>query len=96
VAAIGYGLEVIAGYLRRYVSERSLVVVLGDHRPFSGITGTGKPESVPIHVLCRDPGVLAPFLRRGYESGFVPRQPLPHAGLETFLPGLLRDFSSSR
>jgi len=94
-AAMEYQLEVVSEYAARFLAgRRALLVVVGDHQPYSGITGQGKPRSVPIHVLSREPAVLEPFLRRGYTPGLVPRQGLPHAGLESFLPALLEDFSS--
>ncbi len=94
-AAMEYQLDVASDYAVRFLADRrALIVMVGDHQPYSGITGKGKPRSVPIHVLCRDAAVLEPFLRRGYTLGFLPAQPLPHAGLETLLPNLLEDFTT--
>ncbi|OHE68562.1 MAG: hypothetical protein A2413_12485 [Treponema sp. RIFOXYC1_FULL_61_9] len=94
-AAMEYQLDVVSDYAARFLAERkALIIVVGDHQPYSGITGKGKPTSVPIHALSRDPGMLKPFLARGYTAGWVPRQPPPHAGLDTFLPGFLEDFTS--
>jgi hypothetical protein len=94
-AAMEYQLDVVSDYAVRFLAERrALIVIVGDHQPFSGITGQGKPRSVPIHVLSRDAEVLEPFLERGYTPGLRPRQLLPHAGLETFLPNLLKDFTT--
>jgi hypothetical protein len=93
-AAMEYQLEVASEYAVRFLSaRRALIVVVGDHQPYSGITGQGKTHSVPIHVWSREPWLLEPFLRRGYTPGLVPRQSPPHAGLESFWPGLLQDFS---
>jgi len=94
-AAMEYQLTVVSEYLARFLAARRvLAVVVGDHQPYSGITGRGKPRSVPIHLLSREPALLEPFLDRGYTPGWVPRQPPPHAGMEGFLPALLEDFSS--
>jgi hypothetical protein len=97
VAAMRYELNLITEYVTRFLpdDDRALVVVLGDHQPYSGVTGKGKPWSVPIHVVSRDPQVLEPFRRRGYTPGWIPRQSPPHPGMETFLPGFLEDFSSA-
>ena len=93
-AAMEYQLEVAAEYAVRFLAaRRALIVVVGDHQPYSGITGQGKARSVPIHVWSREPRLLEPFLRRGYTSGLVPRQDPPHAGLESFWPAFLQDFS---
>jgi hypothetical protein len=95
-AAMQYQLEVASEYAVRFLAaRRALVVVVGDHQPYSGITGQGKPRSVPIHVWSREPQLLEPFLRRGYTPGMVPRQRPPHAGLESFWPAFLEDFSAA-
>jgi hypothetical protein len=93
VASMEYQLTVVSEYLARFLTDRSLIVVVGDHQPYSGITGQGRLRSVPIHVLSRDASVLEPFLARGYTAGLVARQPPPHEGMESFLPHLLADFS---
>jgi hypothetical protein len=90
-----YQLDVVSDYAARFLADRKpLVIVVGDHQPFSGITGKGKLRSVPIHILCTDPEVLEPFKARGYTPGWIPRQDPPHPGLDTFYPGLLEDFTS--
>ena len=95
LAAMEYQLDVVSDYVSRFiVDRRPLVIILGDHQPFSGITGKGKLRSVPIHVLCPDPKVLEPFRNRGYTPGWIPRQAPPHPGLDTVYPGLLEDFTS--
>jgi hypothetical protein len=94
-AAMEYQLDVVSDYAARFLAgRRALIIVVGDHQPYSGITGKGKGRSVPIHALSREAALLRPFLRRGYTAGWIPRQGLPHAGMQTFLPGLLEDFSS--
>jgi hypothetical protein len=97
VAAMRYELRLISEYLTRLLppEDRSLIVILGDHQPFSGITGKGKLWSVPVHILSRERSVLQPFRSRGYTPGWIPRQPLPHPGMESFLPAFLEDFSSA-
>jgi hypothetical protein len=93
-AAMEYQLEVASDYAVRFLAaRRALIVVVGDHQPYSGITGRGKTRSVPIHIWSREPELLAPFLRRGYTPGLVPRQSPPHGGLESFWPAFLEDFS---
>ncbi|HUV08742.1 MAG TPA: hypothetical protein VMX75_13490, partial [Spirochaetia bacterium] len=87
--------DVLGGYLQSFVRDDSLIIILGDHQPFAGITGRNKCWSVPIHVISRNRTLLEPFVRRGYTWGMVPRQDPPHPGMERFLPGLLEDFSTS-
>ena len=95
VAAMTYELKLIREYLGNFVEGEALIIVVGDHQPFSGITGKNKPWSVPLHVISRRKDFLTPFFDRGYSEGLIPNQNLPHAGLETFLPTLLESFSSA-
>jgi hypothetical protein len=94
VAAMAYELELLREYLGNFVEGDALAIIVGDHQPYSGITGKDKPRSVPLHVISRRTDFLTPFLERGYTEGLIPRQELPHAGLETFLPSLLENFGS--
>ena len=94
VAAMAYELKLIREYLSNFVEGEALIIVVGDHQPYSGITGKNKPRSVPLHVISRRSDFVTPFVDRGYSEGLIPRQELPHAGLETFLPSLLESFSS--
>ena len=95
VAAMAYELRLLREYLINFVEGDALVIIVGDHQPYSGITGKNKPRSVPLHVISRRADFLKPFLDRGYTEGLIPRQELPHAGLETFLPSLLENFGSA-
>jgi hypothetical protein len=83
------------GYLTNFIKDDSLVIFVGDHQPHQQVTGpTNLTWSVPIHVMSRNPALIAPFLRRGYTPGMIPEQPLPHVGMERFMEEFLADFSS--
>jgi hypothetical protein len=56
------------------------------------VGGELKDWTVPIHVLSRDPEIIAPFLAAGYIDGIVPRQKPPNPGMETFLSSFLAAF----
>ncbi|UCF97355.1 MAG: sulfatase-like hydrolase/transferase [Spirochaetaceae bacterium] len=95
VASMAYEMKLIREYLSNFVDGEALIIVLGDHQPYSGITGKNKPWSVPFHLISRNPDFLESFLDRGYTKGLIPTQKPPHPGLETFLPMLLESFSST-
>jgi hypothetical protein len=94
VTAIIYEFKVISDFIRRYLDQNALIIILGDHQPNVQITGENQPWSVPIHVISRNREFLKPFLKRGYISGLIPTQPPPHRGMETFLYDFLADFST--
>ena len=95
-AAIVYDLELLRRYIVEHVQDDSLIIVLGDHQPHSGVTGGSPKSGVPVHVLSRNGAFIAPFRSRGYTPGMLANEALPRPGLEALLPGLLADFSSAR
>ncbi len=91
LGSIFYDLDVLRSYLTEFVHDGSLVIILGDHQPVSEVTESSPSWSVPIHVISRDPDLVAPFVSRGYTRGMVPGNvSLP---MEDFLVDFLRDFS---
>lgn len=90
--SLDYEFETLADYFARYVKADTLIIIMGDHQPNMHLTGEGKPWSVPVHIISRNEQLLSPFRKRGYTPGLIPAQPLPHAGMETFLQEFLQDF----
>ncbi|MGH6917546.1 MAG: hypothetical protein ACREJ0_07560, partial [Geminicoccaceae bacterium] len=70
--AIDYVLGVLASYASRFVDERTLMIVVGDHQPAPLITGEDAGRDVPIHVIAGDPELLAPFRDWGLAAGMRP------------------------
>jgi hypothetical protein len=89
--AIAYDLDVLAQYLTRFLEGKALVIALGDHQPTPELTGHDPEWTVPIHVISRDPELLAPFERRGYGVGMTPAG--PPRPLESLLFTLFENYS---
>jgi hypothetical protein len=89
--SIDYDLRTLAAWLG-HLSGNGLVIILGDHQPPGIANGATAPWTVPVHVLSRDPALLAPFVRQGYVAGAVP-PPGAVKGMETFLADFLAGFS---
>jgi hypothetical protein len=94
IDSIVYDLDVLERYLRDFVDDESLIIILGDHQPVAEVNGHSAAKGVPVHVLSRRAALLEPFLRRGYTRGMRPRLDGPHAGLDSFLVSFLTDFSA--
>ena len=71
--AIGYSLEAMSGYVERYLDERTLLVVMGDHQAAPWVTGA-EGADVPVHVFASDRSLLEPFLDWGFVPGALPGQ----------------------
>lgn len=91
--SLRYDFAVLAGWLTHRIGGDGLVILLGDHQPPAIVEGEPRPPwTVPIHVLSKDPELVAPFLAEGYVSGLFPTQAPPHPGMETFLARFLAAF----
>jgi hypothetical protein len=81
--AIGYDLAVIARYLAR-ADDDTLAIVMGDHQP-PLLVSEHDDLAVPVHVLARDPALLAEFRAHGFTDGLALPGAAPaalwHAGL---------------
>jgi len=93
--SLRYDFAVLGDWLAKYVPGEALVILLGDHQPPAVIGGQLHEWTVPIHVLSRDPELVAPFTAAGYVAGIVPTQAPPHQGMENFLPSFLAAFGGS-
>jgi hypothetical protein len=90
--SLQYDFAVLGDWLANRLPEQALVILLGDHQPPAMVGGELKGWTVPIHVLSRDPDLIAPFVATGYVDGIVPNQEPPHPGMETFLGSFLAAF----
>lgn len=90
--SLDYEFATLGDYFAKYVNNDTLIIIMGDHQPNLHLTGEGQPWSVPVHIISRNPKLLSSFRKRGYTPGLIPAQPLPHAGMETFLQSFLQDF----
>jgi len=72
VAAIGYELDVLEGFLLRYVPENSLVIIVGDHQPPKLATHDNDSWAVPMHVFSKREDLVRAFDALGFEEGLVP------------------------
>jgi hypothetical protein len=89
LAAVAYELQVLEGFLARAVRGEALVVVVGDHQPVVHRAGVQPPWLVPVHLISRDRGLLAPFEELGYRPGMLPDPAPPPKGMDAFLGDFL-------
>jgi hypothetical protein len=70
--ALDYVLGVLGSYALRFVDERTLLILVGDHQPAPLITGEGASRYVPMHVISGATELLEPFLDWGFAPGMLP------------------------
>ena len=94
--SVGYAVDVAASYAARFVDDRTLLIVLGDHQPAPLITGDDAPWDVPVHVISGDPGLLEPFLDWGFVDGaWPPPYDGTTLGVDYFRDWFIRAYSGS-
>jgi hypothetical protein len=92
--AIDYVLGVLASYSARFVDDRTLLILVGDHQPAPLITGEGASRDVPMHVISGSRTLLEPFLAFGFTPGMRPRRGPPAARMDQFRDLFLGAFSA--
>ena len=70
--SLDYALNAMIGFAERYVDDRTLLIVIGDHQPAPLITGENASRAVPVHVISGDAELVQPFLDWGFEPGALP------------------------
>jgi len=90
--SLKYDFAVLGDWLANHLPGDGLVILLGDHQPPAVVGGELQQWTVPVHVLSRDPDLVAPFVAAGYAGGLVPPRTPPPKGMETFLPSFLAAF----
>jgi hypothetical protein len=91
--AIDYVLNLLASYAPRFVDERTLLIVVGDHQPAPIVTGEGASRDVPMHVISGDPALIEPFLAWGFSPGMRPDASAPVRRMDAFRDFFLDAFS---
>ena len=93
--SLKYDFAVLSDWLANHLPGDGLVILLGDHQPPAVVGGELQQWTVPVHVLSRDPDLVAPFIAAGYAAGLVPPRTPPPKGMETFLASFLAAFDRS-
>jgi hypothetical protein len=91
VAAVEYVLTCVAGYLRHRARDELVLIVIGDHQPPALVSGPEASWDVPVHVIARDPSLMAALRAEGFVAGLEPA-PTGIAAMHDLAALLLRAF----
>lgn len=75
VGMFDYTYRWLGGYLQRPEPRESVMLWVGDHQPAASVSGEGASWEVPVHVITRDPELLARFVALGFRPGLEPQRP---------------------
>jgi len=94
IRMVDYTYRVLGGFMQQPEPRETIFVLLGDHQPTANISGEGASWDVPVHIISRDPALLARLAPFGFTPGMnPPRQPL--GGMHDLTALLLRVFAAN-
>ncbi|GHC69146.1 hypothetical protein GCM10010136_14600 [Limoniibacter endophyticus] len=92
IRTIDYALETLGQYMARF-SENTLFIILGDHQPAQIITGQNATRAVPIHIVAKDPALLARLSGQEWTQGLLPAPDPAPRRMDEFREAFVRAFS---
>jgi hypothetical protein len=75
VGMFDYTYRWLGGYLKRPEPREAVMLWVGDHQPAASVSGEGASWDVPVHIVTRDPALLARFVALGFTPGLTPALP---------------------
>ena len=88
---VEYTYRWLGGFLRLPEARETVFVLIGDHQPAGNVSGEGAPWDVPVHIVTRDPEILARFAALGFRTGLEPDR-TPLGGMHDLTAMLLQGF----
>ncbi len=92
--SIEYTLNALFSFVQHYGGDDLVLVVLGDHSPWTIISGEDPSHDVPISVIAHDPAVLDQIARWDWEDGMRPGPQAPVWPMDAFRDRVLSAFGS--
>jgi phosphatidylglycerophosphate synthase len=92
--SIEYTLNALFSFVQHYGDDDLVLVVLGDHQPWTIVSGQSPSHDVPISVIAHDPAVLDQITGWGWEDGMRPGPQAPVWPMNAFRDRFLSAFGS--
>jgi hypothetical protein len=92
--SIRYTMSALISYVRHYGNRHLVLILLGDHQPWTVVSGHGASRDVPISVVTRDPAVLHRIASWGWGDGLRPGSRAPVWPMSAFRDRFLSTFDS--
>jgi phosphatidylglycerophosphate synthase len=92
--SIEYTLNALFSFVQHYGDDNLVLVVLGDHQPWTIVSGEDPSHDVPISIIAHDPAVLDQIAGWGWEDGMRPGSQAPVWPMNAFRDRFLSAFGS--
>jgi hypothetical protein len=88
-ASIQYVLNTVTDFIVKFITDDTLVLVVGDHQPRFPISEREATFAVPVHVISKNAELIRSFEQFDFSYGLQPDQNNPHGRMEDLLLNLL-------
>jgi CDP-alcohol phosphatidyltransferase len=92
--SVQYTMNTLISYVQHYGNKNTVLIVLGDHQPWSVVSGAEPSHEVPISIIARDPAVLKRISGWGWTDGLKPSPQAPVWPMSAFRNRFLTAFGS--
>jgi hypothetical protein len=92
--SVQYTMNALTSYVQRYGNKNTVLIVLGDHQPWTVVSGAEPSHEVPISIIARDPTVLKRISGWGWTDGLKPSPQAPVWAMSAFRNRFLTAFGT--
>ena len=90
--SVRYTMTALTSYVAHYGNRNTVLIVLGDHQPWTAVSGAEPSHEVPISIIAHDPSVLKRISGWGWNDGLQPRPTAPVWPMSAFRDRFLSAF----
>jgi phosphatidylglycerophosphate synthase len=90
--SIQYTMNALISYVQHYGTPNTVLIVLGDHQPWTVVSGAEPSHEVPISIIAHDPAVLKRISSWGWSDGLKPSPQAPVLPMSAFRDRFLTAF----
>lgn len=91
--SISYVLETLESFVLTHATDKTVLIVLGDHQPMSFVSGEDATRDVPVHVIAKDPAVTAAIADWHWTDGMRPTAQSPQWKMDALRTRIVTSFS---
>jgi hypothetical protein len=92
--SIRYTMSTLVSFVQHFRDPNLVVIALGDHQPWTIVSGQQPSHEVPISVITKDPVVLKRISGWGWNNGLKPNPGAPVWPMSAFRDRFLSTFDS--
>ncbi|MFL5884188.1 MAG: CDP-alcohol phosphatidyltransferase family protein, partial [Thermoleophilaceae bacterium] len=92
--SIQYTMNTLVSFVQHYGDPNLVMIVFGDHQPWSIVSGQQPSHDVPVSIIAHDPAVLKRISGWGWNGGLRPSPKAPVWPMSAFRDRFLGAFGS--